>query len=223
MIRLTEDRHHLVTENIGLVAKFAGKMAMANRDPALDYEDFFSAGCFGLMYAAAGFDPTKGFAFSTFATRSIIGQIKRHKNINSAIYVPVNVKQIAASMSKQGLEGASAEEVSEKLGVPLTWAENAKEYAKWLVLSADSPSQVDEDSSYQDLFAAPPIDLTEPYVEEFISTLKPREQKIVQGLLDTKTLREIGEELGVSYQRIGAQVNEIREKWLNHEHKVMTW
>ncbi|WP_336774243.1 sigma-70 family RNA polymerase sigma factor [Paenibacillus sp. MMO-58] len=223
-MRLQEDRHHLVTENMGLVNKYARRMALVNRDPALDYEDFYSAGCMGLIHAAARFEESSGLKFSTYATRCIVGLINRHKNQVTTIRVPVHVKELCTRMARAGVENATAEEIAEMFQVPLSRAESALEYNRWHVLSANTLLSHDDETTLIDTIGSPAIDTTIPYVEDFIVTLKPREQQIVRGLLEDLTLREIGAQLSVSYQRIGAQVNEIREKWLNYERKVMnTW
>ncbi|TCN00901.1 RNA polymerase sporulation-specific sigma factor [Paenibacillus sp. BK033] len=220
-MRLTEDRHYLVTENMGLVSKYANKMAMANRDAALDYEDFFSAGCMGLIHAAARFDTTSELQFSTYATRCIIGQIKRHKNKVSQIYVPVLVKETAAAITKDGLDidGTSIKDMAARYGVTIKRIKDALHFIDSNVYSADAPITFDDETTLLDTLGTPDIDPTVPLVEEFIETLKPREQQIVKGLLDDMTMREIGVYLGVSFQRIGAQIKDIRMKWLDYERK----
>ncbi|WP_201009064.1 sigma-70 family RNA polymerase sigma factor [Paenibacillus glycanilyticus] len=220
-MRLAEDRHHLVTENMGLVNKYARRMAIVNRDAALDYEDFYSAGCLGLIHAAARYNESDGLRFSTYATRCIIGLINRHKNQVTAIRVPVHIKELCTRIAKGNMENASAEEIAAKFDVPLSRAENALEYKKWHVFSADAPISQDDNATLLDTLGASAIDQTSPYVEDFIATLKPREQLIVKGLLEAMTMREIGEWIGISYQRIGIQVKQIREKWLNYEQATL--
>lgn len=43
-----------------------------------DNEDIFQVACLGLMYAVDRFDPDRGYEFDTFATPTIVGEIKRH-------------------------------------------------------------------------------------------------------------------------------------------------
>ncbi len=49
--------------------KFKGK--------GVEYDDLFQAGCVGLVKATDGFDPDRGFAFSTYAVPVILGEIRR--------------------------------------------------------------------------------------------------------------------------------------------------
>lgn len=63
----------LITENLGLVhacaARFKGR--------GVEYDDLFQAGCVGLIKASEGFDESLGYAFSTYAVPTILGEIKR--------------------------------------------------------------------------------------------------------------------------------------------------
>ncbi|MBU4439715.1 MAG: sigma-70 family RNA polymerase sigma factor, partial [Acetobacterium sp.] len=43
-----------------------------------DNEDIFQVACLGLMYAVERFDVSRGYEFDTFATPTIIGEIKRY-------------------------------------------------------------------------------------------------------------------------------------------------
>lgn len=42
-----------------------------------NFDDFYQAGCLGLVVAADRYDPDKGFQFSTYAYRYIIGAVSR--------------------------------------------------------------------------------------------------------------------------------------------------
>lgn len=63
----------LIVENLGLVHACANRF----RGRGIEYDDLYGAGCIGLVKAANGFDPTRGFAFSTYAVPAILGEIRR--------------------------------------------------------------------------------------------------------------------------------------------------
>lgn len=69
----TDEREKLITENMGLVHACAGKF----RGKGVEYDDLFQAGCVGLVKAADGYEPERGFAFSTYAVPVILGEIRR--------------------------------------------------------------------------------------------------------------------------------------------------
>ena len=69
----TSGENKLITDNFGLVHACANKF----RGRGVDYEDLFQAGCVGLVKAAAGFDPSRGLCFSTYAVPVILGEIRQ--------------------------------------------------------------------------------------------------------------------------------------------------
>ncbi len=58
---------------MGLVHSCAGRF----KGKGVEYDDLFQAGCVGLVKAADGFEPERGFAFSTYAVPVILGEIRR--------------------------------------------------------------------------------------------------------------------------------------------------
>lgn len=68
-----KERNAVIEQNIGLVHACAGRF----KGRGVEYEDLFQAGCVGLCKAADGFDESKGFAFSTYAVPTILGEIRR--------------------------------------------------------------------------------------------------------------------------------------------------
>ena len=53
-----------------LIRKYLGK--------GVDYDDLYQVGALALVQAVERFDPDKGFEFSTFATPTILGEIKKY-------------------------------------------------------------------------------------------------------------------------------------------------
>lgn len=66
---LTVDQWKVVEANLGLV-KWTAKR-VERRYPGHEFEDLVSDGTVGLMMAARGFDPSRGFKFSTYAVTAI--------------------------------------------------------------------------------------------------------------------------------------------------------
>lgn len=106
----------LVTENLGLVHSCANRF----RGSGVDYDDLFQAGCVGLIKAAAGFDPSLGFRFSTYAVPAILGEIKRIFRDGGAVKIGRSAKERARNLF------ALKEELSLKLGREPTVTEIAE-------------------------------------------------------------------------------------------------
>ncbi len=106
----------LVTENLGLVHSCANRF----RGSGVEYDDLFQAGCVGLIKAAAGFDPTLGFRFSTYAVPAILGEIKRIFRDGGAVKIGRSAKEKARNLF------ALKEELSVNLGREPTITEIAQ-------------------------------------------------------------------------------------------------
>ncbi len=97
--RLVED--HLYMVDI-LIKKYLGK--------GVDYDDLYQVGAMALISAVERFNPEKGFEFSSFATPTILGEIKKYfRDKGWSVKVPRHMKELSSSMPK----------VKEKLTVEL--------------------------------------------------------------------------------------------------------
>lgn len=84
MEKLPVEKHQMVTNNLRLV-HFILQSKIHTSPTHPEYEDMFQEGCIGLILAAIRFDESKGFEFSTFASKYIIGFVRRYKRERSHI------------------------------------------------------------------------------------------------------------------------------------------
>jgi RNA polymerase sigma-B factor len=79
------------------------------RDEPLD--DLIQVANVGLLKAIARFDPAKGFAFTSFATPTMLGELKRYfRDTGWAVHVPRGVKERAVELARE------TEKLSARLG-----------------------------------------------------------------------------------------------------------
>lgn len=111
-------RDHLVMMHQNLVRFLAGKFA--NRGEPL--EDLVQVGVIGLINAVDRFDPTRGTKFSTYATPTIVGEIRRHFRDKAwSLKVPRRLQELNLAANK------AADDLSQRLGHPPTIQEIAKD------------------------------------------------------------------------------------------------
>lgn len=99
-----------------LIRKYMGK--------GVDYDDLYQVGAMALVSAVERFDPSKGFEFSSFATPTILGEIKKYfRDKQWSLKVPRRLKEIASKVteSKEALyakyqRNPTAEEIAEYTG-----------------------------------------------------------------------------------------------------------
>jgi RNA polymerase sigma-B factor len=85
------------------------------------FDDVFQVACIGLVKAVDRFDAGRGVAFSSYATPTIVGEIKRHyRDRTWVIHVPRDLLELALRVER--VTG----ELSAQLGRPATAADVAR-------------------------------------------------------------------------------------------------
>ncbi|MGO9029537.1 MAG: SigB/SigF/SigG family RNA polymerase sigma factor [Acidimicrobiales bacterium] len=109
-------RDRLVSENIGLARRLAHRFAHRGQS----YDDLAQVASIALINAVDRYDPGRNVAFSTFATGTIIGELKRHfRDRGWAVRAPRRVQELYLEL------GALSETLGHRLGRSPTVAELA--------------------------------------------------------------------------------------------------
>jgi RNA polymerase sigma-B factor len=180
-------------------------------------EDLVQVGTIGLIKAVDRFDTDRGVEFSTYATPTILGEIKRHfRDKGWAIRVPRRLQELrmsiataTAELSQQLGRSPTPREIAELLGVEiedvLEGIESSHAYATLSLDSTDGSDGVTGsmlDSLGEDDAELEHVEIREslrPLLEE----LPPRERQIlVLRFFQQKTQSQIAEEVGISQMHV---------------------
>ena len=86
------DRDALVERFLPLARKLAGRYAASNEP----HDDLVQVASLGLLKAIERFDPTRGFAFTSFAVPTIVGELKRYFRDSAwALHVDRSAQELA--------------------------------------------------------------------------------------------------------------------------------
>ncbi len=211
-------RDELILNNLGL----AGSCASRFLGKGVDYEDLYSAGCVGLIKAADGFDESLGFAFSTYAVPSILGEIRRIFRDGGAVKISRSLKEKARILTavKEKLEKENGveptvSELAEKMGISI------EETAQLLCVSQPVVSLTAEDDDEKQI-DIPCDDEYTPIVDrlsvqQILTTLDERDRRLIElrffeGLTQSKTANI----LGISQVQVSRKektiLNDMRKK-----------
>jgi RNA polymerase sigma factor for flagellar operon FliA len=217
--RNSQARNLLVGDNLGLVHR-AAREAIHPGVRAVDLGDLVGAGTVGLIQAIEGFDPSRGFAFSTYAMPRIRGAIldELHGQDWAPRSVRVRRRRIARAEARlQQQLGASPgpTQLAEALGVDLAtfwrwWGETRGR----TIVALDHPGDETCPDALQLLDLIPDDGVVNADEAMAHAQLLERMRRCLRGLPDRDrlvltlyyyeglTLREIGKVLGVSESRV---------------------
>jgi RNA polymerase primary sigma factor len=214
-----EARARLIRANTRLVVSIAKRY----RGQGLSFLDLIQAGNVGLIRAADKYDYSRGTKFGTYATwwirQSVARTLKQQgRNIRIPVHTNDRIRKLyrlAARLEQDLGHRPTPEEIADEANLE-------PERVRWLLgvsqrpLSLEKPVDEEGESELGDFLedetTPSPARRTEMHLlhedlQDALSTLTPREVRVLRmrfglGGADTYTLREVGEKLGVTRERI---------------------
>ena len=208
-------RDELIEEHMYLAEILAKKYT----GRGIDYEDIFQVASVGLILAVDRFDPSKGYVFSSYATPTIIGEIKRHfRDKGWTIKVPRRIQELSKkiSVAKNVLAGElgripTAEDIADYLDVSYDQVIEAMEASK-VYQPGSIDSTIDSSDDGNDLQISDIIGDDDPTYERvenldsLVRELKklPKIERtiLIERYINRKTQIAMAEELGISQMTV---------------------
>lgn len=218
-------RDSLVEAHLGLAHQLARRFA--NRGET--HDDLVQVASVALIHAVDRFDPDRGFEFSTFATRTILGELKRHfRDKGWAVRAPRRIQELYLEL------GAATDSLTQELGHPPTVPELAARTgaSEEAVLEAMEAGQayratsIDAPDRREGTIASRLGQIDAGYdgaedhqvLVDALERLPEREQRILHlRYVDGLTQSQIAEQIGVSQMHVSrlltASIARLRESF----------
>ena len=221
--------HDLVKSNLSFVVKIASEY----KNMGLPFEDLLNEGNIGLIEAAHHFDHNRGTKFITYAIwwirKSILKALSQHSAMvripNYQLKKVRNVRNTERMLAKELGREADREEISKELRVTIAKIDEILQM-KMRELSLDDKVGKDKDTPMSDYLVDgrsinPEDELikneSQVVIRMALRSLSDQEQTVIINRFGLEggrvfTLKEIGEKLGVSRERIRQIENQAKKR-----------
>lgn len=194
-----------------------------------DVEDIYQAACLGLMYAVDRYDPERGYEFDTFASPTIIGEIKKYyRDKQFIIRVPRRIQELNREINRARttlehklMRTPTIKEIAQYLEVTEEQVIEALEgnnvfYPKSLSMEFDNNSDGQE-TTLMDLIGEEDEQIDNiANVEDLrqrLATLNPVERMIIEErYYKGKTQKEVAAIIGKSQMTVSRLEKKVMEK-----------
>lgn len=217
---------NILVERYLYLAKLLSKK-YANK--GVDYEDIYQVASLALIYAIDRYDIDKGFEFSSFATPTIVGEIKKYfRDKVWTLRVPRRIQELNKKISEARIKleqenkkypkvkdiadyiGCTQEEVLEAM-------EASYGYQPMSLDSSSKDESDDKDITLIDRIGKEEIDFSNieynDYINKFMDTLNELEIRIFKDrYFNEKTQSSIAKELEISQMSVSRLERKVIEK-----------
>jgi RNA polymerase sigma-B factor len=220
-------RNELVQEHMRL-AEFLARRFRNRGEPLADLQQ---VALIGLVKAVERFEPDRGLQFSSFATPTITGELKRHfRDKGWAVRVPRRVQELhleldrtVGTLSQELGRAPTTREIAERAGVEEEDVLESMEASSLYRLASLDGSRTDDDTSGppSEQVGYPDIELdgveNRVAVGELLGVLPEREQRIVYlRFFAGLTQSEIADEIGISQMHVSRLLSRSLETLSEH-------
>ena len=228
-------REQLIERNLYIVEILSKKHA--NR--GIEYDDLFQVARIGLIHAVDRFDVHKGFEFSSFATPTIIGEIKRHfRDKGWMIRVPRRIQELNIKVNNAKVElsqklqySPTVEEIADYLKITEEEVLEAMEGSNMYTpqsLDFSINSGDDKELTLKDLVGTEDFDYREieraDFLDHALKKLNEVEKKVlVDRFFNDKTQASLAEELDISQMTVSRMERRIIKKLKEEMESTEMW
>lgn len=229
-----QDLRTILIEEYLYIAEILSKKYIGK---GIDYDDIYQVASIGLIYSVDRFDPTKGYEFSSFATPTIIGEIKKYfRDKGWTIRVPRRIQELSKKimiaknkLSQEYQRTPTVEDIAEFLNVsPEEIIESMEASKVYTPQSLDIvyDSGDDKKMSLQDLIGEDEkyfdkIDLKDFLLKSMKNLNEVEKTILIDRYFNKKTQIVIAKKLNISQMTVSRIEKKVLEKMRKEIKKTM--
>ena len=155
----------------------------------VEYDDIFQVACMGIMYAVERFDPSRGVCFATYATPTVLGEIRHYfRDRGNFIKVPRKLYEVfyrAEQLKRHSNQNMSPDEISRILNIPKKDIERAYKIGDMaFIKSLEDEAYADGNMSLSNLIGVDDNNFimieNKDFVDYCMNKLTPKEGEFVK-------------------------------------------
>ena len=204
------DLEEMAKKHTGLVKSIAGRLSYIYDE---DLEDLIQIGYIGLIKAVKGFDPSKGFKFSTYAVPVITGEIRSQLRDQGNIKVSRRIKSDMALIKRAEEEYMASNDRAPKLSELSSILGISEERIQEAIGANDATKSMGNIEDFTIAVKEEDTTVWKIDLKESLNKLQEMEKKImVLRYYKDMTQNQVAKALGISQ----VQVSRIEKKTLKN-------
>lgn len=202
----------------------ANILAHKYNSAGIEFEDVYQVACMGVVLAVERFDPDRGVQFATFATPTILGEIRRFmRDKAKCIKIPRKLYEVfcRAEELKKHSGQLSPEEIAHRLDMPVKTVEEAYRIGDAaFIKSLEDEANTDGGLSLAGMLGFDDRGFTvienHDFMQYCMSRMTDREAELFrERFYGSTTQRELSQKWGVSQMYVSRLEKKVVEKFKN--------
>lgn len=188
----------------------------------VEYDDIYQVACLGILYAVERFDPNKGVKFATFATPTVMGEIRKYfRDKGNFIRIPRRLYEVfyKAEKIRRMSSEISQEEIARILNIPEKTLESIYEIGDVsFIKSLEYEAYADGEMTLANVVGADDKNYLmiedKDFVDSCMKNLTNEEREFVKyRYYEEKSQKEISEIMGTSQMQISRMEKKVLKKF----------
>ncbi len=188
----------------------------------VEYDDIYQVACLGILYAVERFDPDKGVKFATFATPTVMGEIRKYfRDKGNFIRIPRRLYEVfyKAEKIRRMSNEISQEEIARILNIPEKTLESIYEIGDAsFIKSLEYEAYADGEMTLANVVGTDDKNYLmiedKDFVDSCMKNLTNEEREFVKyRYYEEKSQKEISEIMGTSQMQISRMEKKVLKKF----------